>query len=196
MDIKYVFFLMPLTWAILIYIINGTFGTTFAVTIVVSFIASGLLTATLGGLHIFGTGLNDSATWIMFILIFGAMFYGVTVAGISFGGTDSHLIHGNTLHYSTYQQFLDDGWTINSLPAYIKNVQIDSGYPTFGEGIPLFYMNVPITIDNPNYDSTIPINNTQLGFGVTGNTGLGNNMFIDMPYFGFVNLIFGGKSVV
>jgi len=186
MDIKYVFFLMPLTWAILIYIINGTFGSTFAVTIVVSFIASGLITAGLSGFHVIGSGLNDSATWILFILLFGAMFYGVTVAGVSFGETDSHLINGNILHYHKYVDFVNDGWNINDIPPYIKTVQIDLGYPSVGN-----VLGYPVIIENPVYDSTAPTNNTQLGFGVTGSTGLGNSMFTDMPYFGFVNLIFG-----
>jgi hypothetical protein len=128
----------------------------------------------------------------LFVLIFGACFYGVTIAGITFGSSsDSHLINGNELHYNLYGEFQSDGWTITNLPSYIKSVTIDSGYPTFGEGVPLFYMNVPITISNPNYDSSVPVNKTQLGFGITGNTGLENIMFTDMPYFSFINLILG-----
>jgi hypothetical protein len=167
----------------MIYIVTGTFTTTFAVNIVVSFILSGLAIAGLSGFHILDTGLNDSATWILFVLIFGACFYGVTVAGITFGSSgDSHLINGNELQYNSLSQLQADGWDVNNLPNYIKSVY----YWTTG----VFY-NTQITIDNPNYDPNAPTNNTQLGFGISGNTGLGNEMFTDMPYFGFINLIFG-----
>lgn len=184
MDIKYVFFLLPLSWAIMIYILTDTFTSNFVVGLVVSFVVAGTVTAGLSGFHVLDTGLNDAATWILFVLIFGASFYGVTVAGVSFGATNQHLINGNILCYDTYSAFSGDGWDINNLPAYIKEVSI-------GASVSSAELGYGYRFANPKYDSTIPVNDTALGFGVIGNTGLGNNMFTDMPYFHYVNLIFG-----
>lgn len=189
MEIKYVLFLLPLTWAIFILIFSDTFSVLGITTnILASFIASAILTVSLSSLKVLDSGLGDSATWILFILIFGGLFYGITVGSATLGG-QPHIntigLNGDNVPMTLYDDGrtgyinLADNWNldINAIPDYVRDIRI------FGAGAVFSTL-------NPNYNQASTYTGMSgLGFGDLANS-INSIMFTNMPYFSFVNIIF------
>lgn len=172
--------LLPLTWAIMIHILTYGFGSALGLsaTAIVSFILAAVTITTLSSFKILDSGLSDGANRMLFILIFGGLFYGITVSSLYIGNLSNGSINNSILTYPNIQSVDID---LNNIPPYISKVVIAPDAIN------------PMIINNPNYDSTVEIpEGTEIGgFGVTANTGLGNETFTDMPYFSSINVVFG-----
>lgn len=170
-----IFFLLPLTWAIMMYFItygiNSALGLT-AISIV-SFILTAITTVTLSSFKVLDSGLGEGANKMLFILIFGGIFYGVAVASLYLGGNafGSGSFANGVLTYPAFTFTAFD-----NIPTYVKQI---------------YFADIHLTVDNPNYNANSPLpNGTELGgLGFQANSGMGNPMFIDMPYFTAINVI-------
>lgn len=161
-----VLILLPLTWAILVYMVSGAFDALgLTITIVASFIISAISIVALSSIKVLDTGLSDGTNRILFILIFGALFYGGTIAQTYLSGQPQINIiglNGDNIVLKLYDNGqtgmidINDNWNLNmsAIPSYVKNVGI------FGLGA---IFNTP----NPNYDSeaTPSTFGNNLGFG-------------------------------
>jgi len=73
--------LLPLSYSTLLYLITGNIDA-LAGAALISVLIAGVSTAALAGFNIAGVGENASGTIIIFILIFGGVFYGVDVSNM------------------------------------------------------------------------------------------------------------------
>lgn len=95
LDIRYVFILLPLIYAVIPFLLTGNFILLGAVSVTI-FIIGAVLFALVFSLNVAGSGevlasgvmgkfgLNQEGTYMLFVLVFGGLFYGVTTFIITF----------------------------------------------------------------------------------------------------------------
>jgi hypothetical protein len=95
LDIRYVFILLPLLYATVPFLLTGNFLLLGAISVTI-FIVGAVLFALIFSLNIGGSGtiiasgvsgkfgLNQEGTYMLFVLVFGGLFYGVTTFVLSF----------------------------------------------------------------------------------------------------------------
>jgi len=181
MEIKYVLFLIPLTWAILIGVFANGINSLLLLSgiTLVSFIVAAITTITLSSFKILDSGLGEGANKMLFIVIFAGIFYGVSVASL-YIGTSMPNENSNVLIYENIWQWNDSGYTEFTLPDYVHHVVIAPSAIN------------PMFIYNNNYNSSTPIPEGYAisGFVTESSGGYGQEMFIDMPYFNIITVVF------
>lgn len=95
LDIRYVFILLPLIYAIAPFILTGNFIALGAISVTI-FIVGAVLFTLIFSLNIGGSGdvlatgvsgklgINQEGTYMLFVLVFGGLFYGVTTFIVTF----------------------------------------------------------------------------------------------------------------
>jgi hypothetical protein len=73
--------LLPLTYSTLLYLVTNNIATLGTIALV-SVLIAGVATAVVASLNILGSGLNAAGTIMVFVLLFGGLFYGVSVSGL------------------------------------------------------------------------------------------------------------------
>lgn len=148
LDIRYAFILLPLLYSVMPFILTGNFLLLGGVSATI-FIIGGVLFALIFSLNIGGSGdvlasgvsgklgVNQEGTYMLFVLVFGGLFYGITTFISLF--MDSLISIWNFflgwagLGISTYDATL-------SMGSYVLGVSPSSIYPTdlSFNGIPVF----------------------------------------------------------
>jgi len=78
--------LLPLTYIVLLDLVAGKVNTLLEITLV-SVLIGGIATVILVSTNILGSGINAAGSIMLFVLLFGAVFYGVSVGVLAIGGT-------------------------------------------------------------------------------------------------------------
>ena len=90
-DVRYAFILLPLVYSVLPFVLTGNFLLLGVISVSV-FIVGAVLFALIFSLNIAGSGnilatgvsgklgLNQEGTYMLFVLIFGGLFYGITTS--------------------------------------------------------------------------------------------------------------------
>jgi hypothetical protein len=84
-SLKMLMVLLPLTYTLMLYLVTNNIGELEGITLL-SVIIGGVATAVIASLNILGSGLNAAGTIMVFILLFGGMFYGASVTALTTSG--------------------------------------------------------------------------------------------------------------
>jgi hypothetical protein len=147
LDIRYAFILLPIVYSIMPFLLTGNFLVLGSISVVI-FIIGAVLFVLLFSLNIGGSGsflasgvsgklgLNQEGTYMLFVLVFGGLFYGVTTFIVTFMnnliGIWNFFLDWAGLSISTGGATLSMGsYTIVSPSSIYPNSLYFSGVPVF-----------------------------------------------------------------